>query len=443
MKKNFYNIVFILISGWIISSCSSSNNDFDIGHDLLQIESEVILVDTFSVNLSTIKLDSIPTSDVDEALVGKYSNKHTGTLEMLHYFNINEASEISNISSYDETDIFDSLTIRMNYSNYYVGDTTKYFEMSLYHLTKELDYIDNESSSDYIYNISSFPFDEYNPMGTIKFKPLPLKKDTLEFRIDDTIGKEIIKMETENSTILESNYNFREYMKGFVLKSSSNNSAVLGFTKDSIRLKLYTHREGGIKGLKYEKKYNFYPAISYNQAIADRSGSTFNNLSEQKYKISSNVTDTLSYIQGSSGIVTRIDFPTLGRSFFENMSLFKAQLILHIPKTSISGIDDDKLPSSLNFYATSNNNNLSTSSSMTATLTSNQIYNDGAYYTADLTSWFTSELMYETFNTNDGLILTFPFSEMEKEADMVLFYGHDNKKYTPKLNLFYLKYDNE
>jgi len=443
MKKPFYIIVIIILlfSEWVITSCSSGSEDLDIGQDLLQIESTVLLVDTFSVNLSTVKLDSIPTSNVDEAMVGKYYNKHTGSLEMLHYFNVNKASGVTNIRYDDETDIFDSLTVRMNYSHYYTGDTIQPFEMSLYRLTEELDYIDDGTLSDYIYNTNSFPYDSNTPLGSIKINvPKPVQKDTLEFRIDDTIGKEIIKMVTENSITLESNDNFREYMKGFVLKASSSNSSILGFTQDSIRLKLYTHRKGLIKK---EKKYEFFPVISYNQAIADRSGTSFNSLSEQKTEISSNLTDTLSYIQGSSGIVTRIDFPTMGESFFEYMSLFKAQLILYIPEAMASGIENDKLPSTITLYATGANNNLITSSSITATLISNQEYNENAYYVADITDWLSSELIYDTYNTNDGLVITFPFSTLQKESDMVLFKGHDNKENTPKLNLFYLKYDNE
>lgn len=442
MKKIIYLIgALLIVSQWMITSCSSGSEDLDIGSSLVQLESSVLLVDTFSVNLYTVKLDSLPTSDVDEAMVGKYYNEHTGSLEMLHYFNINKASSIDNISYNDETDVFDSLTVRLTYSHYYAGDTIQPFEISLYHLTEELDYVDDESSSDYIYNISSFPYDP-TPLGTYTVKvPKPVQKDTLEFRIDDSIGKEIINMVEDNSSVLESNDNFMEYMKGFVLKANSENTkAIFGFTQDSIRLKLYTHRSGLEKK---EKKYDFFSGICYNQAIADRSGTSFNSLAEQKTAISSNLTDTLSYVQGSSGIVTRIDFPTMGRSFFEYMSLFKAQLILYIPEEIASGIDTEKLPSTLTLYSTSTNNVLSTSSSYTATLVSDQEYNEGSYYVADITSWMLSELENDIYDTSDGLLLTFPISTLKKESDMVLFKGHDNKAYTPKLNLFYLKYDNE
>jgi len=441
MKKPLYIIVIILlVTEWMITSCSSGIDDLDLGENLLQIKSTVLLVDTFSVNLSTVKLDSIPTSNVDEAMVGKYYNDHSGSLEMLHYFNITEAYGINSIFTDNETDIFDSLTIRMNYSHYYAGDTTKVFEMSLYHLTEELDYIDDGESSEYLYNTSSFPYND-KPLGTIEVKnPRPVQKDTLEFRIDDAIGEKIIEMVKSDSNILDSDDNFMEYMKGFVLKASPNNSAIIGFTQDSIRLKLYTHRIGFIKE---EREYEFYSGISYNQAIGDRSNTKFMGLSEQKTKISSNATDTLTYIQGGSGIVTRIDFPTMGKSFFDNMSLFKGQLILYIPEAKKSGIKDDKLPSSLTFYTTSARNNLKSDASITATLIYNSNYKEGSYYAADITTWLLDELTYDTYNTNNGLILLFPLSTMQKEADMVFFNGQDNKEFIPKLNLFYLKYDNE
>jgi len=125
------------------------------------------------------------------------------------------------------------------------------------------------------------------------------------------------------------------------------------------------------------------------------------------------------------------------------MSLFKAQLILYIPEEIASGIDTEKLPSTLTLYSTSTNNTLNTSSSYTATLISDQEYNEGSYYIADITSWMSDELANDTYDTSDGLLISFPMSTLKKESDMVLFKGQDNRAYRPKLNLFYLKYDNE
>ena len=447
MNRPIYLLVFIC---YFFTACNSDVGSFDIGYDLVDVKSQVVLLDTFSLNLSTVKLDSLPTSGPSQALVGKYENENIGSTEFLDYFNVDMATNLSRIYSDDKTDTFDSLTVRLNYSNYYIGDTTQIMSFSLYRLTKRLELEKNAANEEYLYNTTSFPYEE-TPLGSVSFKARPLQKDTIEFRLSDDIGKEIIQMVREKATELENNDNFNEYLRGFVLKANAGSgNLILGFTPDSMRLKLYTHRSLQVKD---NREYEFMLAgerTNYNQIIADRSSGYFSSLVSQKEKIPSTETNNMSYIQGTAGIVTRVDFPTLNQSFFENMSLFKAEVVFYVPKETVSKVKYDVLPNSLLFYTTSSPNefidNLTTTAggravSVAATLNHQRGIDEGSFYAADISSWLLDEVSGNHFNTNHGLLLVLPLTDLQGKADIVMLNGQNQSEYQPKLNLYYLKYD--
>ena len=435
----------------VIAACSTDAGNFEIGEGLVNVKSEVLMVDTFSVRLSTVKMDSIPTSSPSEALVGKYGNVHTGSLEALHYFNVDKSTNLSDITSDDDVDIFDSITIRLNYSRYYAGDTLQPMELSLYRLTEPLDFNEDISSADYLFNVSSFPYDP-EPLGTYTFTPYPFFRDTVEFRISDDLGKEIMQMEEDDAIEIANNENFNDYLKGFVLRANPETSqAIIGFTPDSIRLKLYTHRA---EETIVEKAYEFMLAAegtNFNQAITDRSGTDYSSLASQREELPSTATDNLSYIQGTAGIVTRIDFPTLGQVFMDNMSLFKAEVVFYIPPPTESGIDDELLPDALQFYSSDKVNSFDsnltttsssgTSTSVSARLVLDKDYHTGSYYAADISTYLLNELSGDFYEATHGLLITLPVTDLWGNAQMVILNGENVAKYKPKLNLYFLKYD--
>jgi len=456
MNKLFYFILLISI----LAACSTDPGNFDIGADLVDVKSEVLMVDTFSVKLSTVKIDSIPTSSPDEAIVGKYENAQTGSLEVLHYFNVDLSSNLSSIKADDDEDIFDSITVRLNYSDYYMGDTTQTMELSLYRLTDQLDLIEDLNGYEYLYNINSFPYDPV-PLGTYTFTPYPLLRDTLEFRINDDLGKEIMDLVEDDAPEVETNEHFNDYLRGFVLRANPETShAIIGFTPDSIRLKLYTHRAEEVK---VEKKYEFMLAggtsttgaagdrTNFNQAVADRSATSYASLAEQRVELSSTSTNNLTYIQGTAGIVTRIDFPTLEQVFMDKMSLFKAEVVFYIPPPTESGVEDKQLPDALVFYETDRINQIGSgltrtsggqTVSVSAGLQLDEEFHNGSYYAADISTYLLNALSGYTYDTNNGLLLTLPLTDLYGNANTVILYGENaSKKYQPKLNLYFLKYD--
>jgi len=442
MKKINYLLIFVL--GILLFSCTSK---FDVGEDLIDTQSGITIIDTFQVRLSTVKLDSLPTSGATQLLCGKYSTNLTGSTEFIPYFNFDLGSQITSIT---EDDILDSMTLRLRYSGYYIGDTTQLQTFSLYRLTEYLDFIDDDRTGDYIYNINSFPHEEV-PLGRISFYPHVVRDDSIEFRLDNTLANTLINMVLTDADETDAD-KFNEYLKGFVLKSAAGSKSILGFTGDTagVKLNIYTRIVG--PGESQKKRYVLPLSAEktyYHQAVSDRSGTYFAELKLQDEEILARNSGDRSFIAGGAGIVTRIDFPSLNNVFLYNdRVMIKAELVL-IPSVENNV---DFLPGTLQFYASNKHNVLgstlvsgSQQTPVQATLQKRDaglypdIYN--LYYAVDITQYLTSEFSGNYYNTDNGLLISVPYSNLQTRADLLILNGENVTRYKPQLKLYFLKYE--
>lgn len=449
------SLLFVISS--VLLSCSTDVGNFQIGEDLVKSKSSITITDTFAVKLSTILLDSIPTSDADQILAGKYSTGVTGPLEMCSYFNFDRSETVSTL---DEEAVFDSLTIELGYSGYYLGDTTQLQKLSLYRLTEQLELLEDASYQKYLYNNSSFSH-EPQPLAEVSFIPFPTGKDSIEFRLPDELGLELMDLVYDKENAMEDNERFNEYLKGFVLKSAADSKAIIGFTGDTagIKLNLYTHL---VELEKMEKRYTYYLAAEnthFNQAIADRSATPFSVLQNQREELPSTGSDNRTYVQGSAGIVTRIDFPSLNNIFLlEDQVMIKAELIL-FPATE----NEFKfIPKALQFYASDRINRLGENLTMTssnrtvsveASLRNERNAMDEwgrpveprdlseALYIADISQHLLTQLAGNYYDPDNGLIVSIPLADLQKKADVLILNGEKTPLYKPKLKLYFLKHE--
>ncbi|MCW0482117.1 DUF4270 family protein [Gaoshiqia sediminis] len=441
MNKN-YILVFLMI---VMAACNTDVGNFQIGEDLVETKSRIVMIDSFSVKLSTVLLDSIATYSADPALVGKYENETIGTTELRHYFNF-DLSETS--GSLTDKDILDSVTIKLSYSGYYYGDTTQVQKLQIHQLTKELAFFKNDVGQTSLVNHNSFDY-ETEPIGSLEFYPFP-STDSIEIRLDDSFGQELIDLFLAKSDDVSTNDKFNSYLKGFIMKAAPESKAVIGFNTSSsgIQLKLYTHR---VELEKVEIEYDFELASEgthFNQSLADRTGTDYASLFSQREELPATQTSNLSYIQGSEAVVTRIDFPALNEIYtYGDRVLIKAELVL-VPSTLN---DPKKLPTALNFYTSDRINQLrenlaitsssGTSVSVAANLVEDVMYPENNYYIADISTWMQTELANNFYDTNNGLLITFPFSSLRNSSDLLILNGENSSKYKPKLNLYFLKYE--
>ncbi|HEX7869977.1 MAG TPA: DUF4270 family protein, partial [Chryseobacterium sp.] len=93
----------------------------------MAVNNKVILIDTLTVEMSTINFDSLVTSNKSRVLVGNYDDPLFGKVKSNSYFQL--ASDSYSLISSTDTEaanyVFDSISMILKYDNYYYGDTTK------------------------------------------------------------------------------------------------------------------------------------------------------------------------------------------------------------------------------------------------------------------------------------------------------------------------------
>ncbi|PTN09350.1 DUF4270 family protein [Mangrovibacterium marinum] len=443
-------LIFAVIIAFM-ASCKNDAGSFTIGDDLVHSETTVVMSDSFRIALSTVVLDSVATSNPSTALVGKHSDPLLGTTEMNYYVNFDLSSNISQIVTGGSTtgvkklDVLDSLTIKLPYSGFSVGDTTQLVTFNIYRLTDELEIPKALSAQ---YNTYSYPHEE-NPIGSLTFLPEP-SKDSIEIRLDDALAEEIMQMVYDGATEIKSSDDFRTYLKGFVIAPDPSADVILGFdaSSDGIQMKLYTYQ---VNATITEKETNFSVSsenTDFNAAQADREGTNFAMLNNQREAISSTQTGNVTSIQGSTGLYTKVNFPSLNSIYdYGESVLIRAELIL------VPSLDNDyrDLPSTLNFYETGRRNNLgsalatSTTTGATmavsATLVSNYVTGEYYYY-ANISDYLKAELEGNYFDTTNGLLIGLPSTEQTYEASNLFIADGRANGLETKLNLYFLRYDN-
>lgn len=438
-KASFILILFLLL----LFSCQKdpSQIEFEIGSDLIQTVASISICDTFSIQLSTVQTDSIVTSGLNNFLVGKLTDKRFGTLNSKCYFRISLPSAISII----ESDIYDSISLVVKLNGYSYGDTTIKQNWIVHRLAEEM----KTNDDGYLYNSSSF---KYIPetLGNIRFKAYPSLKQEVEIPLNSSFGETLFNLIIDKDEKVESNTNFYESFKGFAIESVGNElNTLLGInTKDSsIIMRMYAHRDGD------ERKYlemDFdmeTEALPFSQISYDRSNTLLNGLLNQKEIISSTLTNNEVYMQGGSGLLTRVEIPGLAKVLeIEHAVLMKAELIL---KPVLGTYRNDQLPTKLIFKKCDKLNrivnyylNPTTNEYLYGSLFVNDIlYNENTNYTIDITEYIKDELADNYFEPGtSALLISYNEPDFNSTASSIVL-GDGNNKQKAILKLYFLYYE--
>ncbi|GAF04265.1 DUF4270 family protein [Saccharicrinis fermentans] len=428
-------LLFVVIAFGIYSCDDQSVDELKMGQGYVDDESGVVLIDTFSLELSTVVVDSIQTSELSSVLVGNFSDEVFGKISSEPAYRL----KIPDRNSFDEDDIFDSVTISMYYNNYYIGDTTEVFSMNVMELATNWEDLDQTS----FYNVTELDVKE-DSLGQVKFSPRPNKGQKLESRLSDVFGQRIFDLFIDDADEIQSTDDFQDYFYGLALQGRSENKAALGFAYNdtSLCLNMYYHRDG-IKKEELEATFSIENSTyMFNQIKADRSGTLFAPLVEQKKHIRSTSTDDVTLVQGSSGLMTKVRFPSLNKIFqlVELDQIIKIELIL-VPTDEADDIND--LPTELLMYESNRVNQLSSvyadNSNNVVYLSFNQSidnYESHPYYSADITDYMIKNLIGGDFDTDNSILVGLPTDYENQTFSTIIFGGEKNREYEPKLNIY-------
>jgi len=333
-------ICIAILTTAFITACSMDGSEFpslEVGQDFTDSNVRVLVLDSFTVKLSTFKFDSINTSSSERLLVGKYNDDYFGEVRSAAFFELTRVTTESTTNIYDlpEDAELDSVALILGYDNYFYNDTTMVSQINVHIIQEEV-----EPEDDIFYNTSTLNFDSI-PLTTRNYLPEPFDEDSLHISIPFKFGQNIFDLLQGND--INDTEELRDVFRGFSLQpGSSDNSAVVGFSRATERTYLrffYSVPD------EFEEDEQIFDLVinrfaelptAFNNITSKIDSTDLEGLIDQEVEISSTESDDLAYVQSGTGYATKVEFPSIKNIFDVQGSgtLLKATLRIKPLRTS-------------------------------------------------------------------------------------------------------------
>lgn len=445
VQKTFmYKVLLLLVLGIMMTSCNSDADagEFVVGSDYLSVSNKVILIDTVTVDVSTINFDSLVTSSQSRILVGNYDDPIFGKVKSDSYFQLS-ATTYSLYNESSDTDapnyVFDSIKMVLKQDKYFYGDTTKVQSLSIHRLTQK---VKPNSDDDSFYNNSSLSYDAES-LGSISFKPKPNSMDSVVMKLDNEFGNALFlklkKLEISNSD------EFIEYLKGFVIKSTSGtSSSIVGFNMSSA-LRLYYSKYQGDSETSLIKNFSILDfSKQFNNITLDRAGTQIQDLPVSSSKLSSLLTGNKAFIQSGTGLACRVDFPNIKQLKYlsEKGAIVDAELIIK-PINNTYSVAYPLVDSLRVFVGDKLNRIKGTLNTVDGTAVYGLLnaksdeFNENIEYKISIGAFLQAEMLKES-DSRSSLILTLP--SISKAVDRLVLGDQKNSTNKIQLKIYYISY---
>ncbi len=441
MVKRTYPLLFLVVM--IFFSCSDADDwgELAMGGAFITSQTSVVVIDSMTPSLSTFMIDSIPSnSSLKNLMIGRYNDEYFGEVSSTAYFELTypDFSDLDTFFTH-----YDSLVMIINYNGIYYGDTTKQQTIYVHQVLEEME----EPDEAYMYNTTTFKYSD-EPIGSVTFTPCPNFDDTLSIRMNDEFGKMLLNMMKEDASEFDNMDYFLEFLRGIALVPGDEDASILGFepADSAVILKLYAHE---IKEEKTDVVYEFPlyndDNTTFNNFKADRSGTYLEGLNTQKNNISSGQMDNKAYVQGGTGIVTRLDFGDLTKisQQEEKNVLYKAELVLRPYADSDEQAD---YPEEIMLYTTDQYNRLVSelqnddNETLIADFNYDEETREDIHYTFDITNYLL-DVLDEGYDETEGLVICFPSTTFMSTTQRLVLDARNKSECRPILRLYFLYYD--
>lgn len=443
----------IIICFAFIAACSSSETDsYEVGGDFLESDVVIRVLDTFTVNTGTFKIEDLVTSGSGRILLGHINDDRLGELTSKSFF------QVSNINyNIDLEAEYDSIGFVMNYDSYYFGDTLQPQTYKFYKITETVEVEDTDVS---FFNTSTLEYDATEVIGEVTFTPRPNRdSDSLYVPIDDVLGKEIFDGIQDND--INSSTDFLQVLRGITIipdSTSVPSSHVLGFNtltaenvSNNSSLRIYYSIPDGDGDNDDQLNYIDFTISDINKLFSsvysNYDNSDFKDFSEElkdsENTISSSDTDDLMYVQGGSGLSAKVVMPSIKRLnlLSEFGTTLDAELTFNPSKTRYR--DRDDLQDSLLVFIVDNQNRIQSQLTnidgvSVFALLNEDIERFNTYnYSVDVTN-FVETILNSEEDLDYGLM--FQFSDSDDAVKNVAIEAGTRNDDRVKLSIKYLNY---
>ncbi|WP_299100085.1 DUF4270 family protein [uncultured Winogradskyella sp.] len=432
MIKYYNKIATVIALALIVTSCSTDTEveGINAGEDFTNTHIRVLSIDTFSVAFSTMKFDSIITSESSSLLIGKYIDDDMGVVTASSNFQLNTASYYI-----DNDAILDSVGLVLGYDTYYYNDTTQVSTLNIHRLTEKM-----SSEDSYYYNTTETSY-EATPLVSRTFIPTP-SKDSLFVTLPYDFGEELFNDIRDNN--ITDNESLYQKLKGITIRPGANDDgSIIGYSVSSedtyLRFYYKIPDELDTDEYTYDLSINEF----YNHIESDVSGLPLELITDQEYNLSSSDSNGISYNQSGTGYVTKIEFPTLKDIYDVGESGTILEATLYIQPNTTSHSDIQPLSDALLLYTIDQNNDLASQISNSADVVSASLTTDNSEFNEILYTIpvidFIDQKLSESPETEDALILI-P-SDYNSSINKIIFNDSEKSEFKTKLVLTYAIYE--
>lgn len=418
----------------MVISCDEDASE--IGSDFFDGGSLIMsAVDTITLKVSTVKFDSIPTSDATRLLIGYHEDQDLGIMSAVPHFEISPNYAFSIDEAYTQ---YSRAELRLTQDQYSFYDTAQTVTFSVHQLTQSMDPFPG-SGSTYLYSTSKRTYDP-TPMGTVTFKPRPNSKDTVIVSLTEAFGRDIISLAQNAAPEVATTTEFIHHFKGLVLIPSAVSGPIIGLSTTA-EVRVYYTDKSVTPTVERKLVLSTNSNLKFNQINSDRTGKKVDALTTQRYSLGSTATDHKSYIQCGTSMGLRVSVPYLRDILIDNPGLTVVNALLKFYPTRDSRGTNVTMPTNLTMTAVDFQNTLYETLSQTALLYPDYYLDRDTRYEVDITTYVKSQLATEAFNDN-ALIFTPDDATLRNTLDR-LYLGDQFSERPMTLTLTCLTYQKE
>ncbi|HPT11570.1 MAG TPA: DUF4270 family protein [Bacteroidales bacterium] len=424
--KFIQHIFWILVPAVAIALSGCSNGEYVLGGQYLDSHMHTVIIDTCTVKLSTVQIDSVETRNTGRGMVGRFTDdRYFGKVEATTYLSYSIPPSVPALLDIKREKIMmDSCVLIMILRGSYIGDTLKTHDIEV-HKLKEA--IEEPISTESFWSNDSREYNE-PALATYKLHPRPgtIFKSSLQFpyhnytnhfyvRLPDTLGIGLLnKMLDNNSSttptateaaIIEKSW--LKYFPGIAITAGANNSGIFGFgvrTDSLCAIRVYYHY------VDYKKiKGSFNIPVNTNRyfygvkcdrktglPFSDLHVGTDDPLTGEK-EVDSKKSGNVGLIQALTSTYVKVEFPYLNNllELGDFCAITDAALLLYPADKSYS--DSMPLPGKMSMYISDEHDSqlAQVTSSAGTALTGNlkeDEYKKDTYYTYDISSFLSGQL---------------------------------------------------
>jgi hypothetical protein len=387
-KNNFFFCLLALVI--TLTSCYDETNTY--GSQLVDSAFRNVSIDSCTILVTAVRMDSVETSGTSTALIGQYTHTDWGTVTASSYIPYNRPTYSTDV---DAKVVMDSLVLQLAYNGYYLGDTSKYQHFTVHKLTEKITLNDNG----YLYSHASFKYDP-EVLGQCSFKPKPNGSERVKIRLSDELGKDMLTRFHSRDESVSSDL-FESYFKGIVIIPDAETSETLqGFAVSDSLSALYLHYHIYGDG-DNEQILMFSPNTStqFNHYDHSRTNSLLEKFPVSQKNIASEKLENKGLIFAGLGWYSRLEFPYISNLMQQGEQIDIESAILKIQPQLKTYSTFNNLPDSIYLYIADENNvvvdavtDYLGSEVQRGTLVKDDAFPENTYYYFDLTSFIREEL---------------------------------------------------